>query len=212
MSLTDLKLSTPRNTAQDVTGFLRSPSSNAQINNERFDLLVKNVMRSPYNALVEALHEMFVGAVFAYACSTAPDGMLKCDGSAVSRTAYARLFGRIGEFYGAGDGVTTFNLPNIKGRTIIGAGTADSGTVFTVGATGGEETVSLTGAQNGPHNHTIYTGDNGYSIGYGGVASGGEAGIVRDSTIDRIVAGYSGNGEAHNNMPPYVVLNFFIVY
>jgi hypothetical protein len=55
MSLSDLKLSTPRNTAQDVTGFLRSPSSNAQINNERFRLLVTNILRPIFNDFIDGL-------------------------------------------------------------------------------------------------------------------------------------------------------------
>ena len=56
------------------------------------------------------------GIINAYAGSTAPDGYLMCDGSAVSRTNYAALFAAIGTTYGAGDGSTTFNVPNLSGR------------------------------------------------------------------------------------------------
>lgn len=60
------------------------------------------------------------GSVFTFAGITAPEGFLLCDGSAVSRVAYAKLFGVIGETYGSGDGSTTFNLPNLINRFIEG--------------------------------------------------------------------------------------------
>lgn len=61
-----------------------------------------------------------VGAIFAYSASTIPTGYLTCDGSAVSRTTYADLFTLIGETYGAGDGSTTFNLPDYRGQFLRG--------------------------------------------------------------------------------------------
>lgn len=64
------------------------------------------------------------GVISAYAGSSAPSGWLMCDGSAVSRTTYATLFAIISTTYGVGDGSTTFNLPFLNGRSIIGAGTA----------------------------------------------------------------------------------------
>ena len=60
------------------------------------------------------------GAVLAYAGATIPAGFLLCDGRAVSRTTYAALFGVIGTTYGSGDGTTTFNLPDLRGRVPVG--------------------------------------------------------------------------------------------
>lgn len=60
------------------------------------------------------------GDVKMSASATAPDGWLICDGSAVSRTTYAALFGRISTAYGVGDGSTTFNLPDLRGRVPVG--------------------------------------------------------------------------------------------
>lgn len=60
------------------------------------------------------------GAVFPFAGVTAPEGFLLCDGSAVSRVTYAKLFGVIGEKFGKGDSSTTFNLPNLVDRFIEG--------------------------------------------------------------------------------------------
>ena len=72
-----------------------------------------------------------VGAVMPYAGSTPPDGWLVCDGSEISRTNYARLFSVIGTTYGAGDGNSSFNLPNFVGKTFWGGTT--SGTVKAAG-------------------------------------------------------------------------------
>ena len=72
-----------------------------------------------------------VGVVQAFAGSTTPDGWLLCDGSAVSRTTYADLFAVIGTTYGAGNGSTTFNLPNLADKFIEGSST--SGTTKSAG-------------------------------------------------------------------------------
>jgi microcystin-dependent protein len=63
------------------------------------------------------------GALMPWATNSAPTGYLMCDGSAVSRTTYANLFGAIGTAYGAGDGSTTFNVPDLRGRMAVGKGT-----------------------------------------------------------------------------------------
>ena len=60
------------------------------------------------------------GAVSAFAGSAAPTGWLLCDGSDVSRTTYSDLFAVVGTTYGAGDGSTTFGLPNLEGRVPVG--------------------------------------------------------------------------------------------
>ena len=65
-----------------------------------------------------------VGTVIAYAANSVPGGYLLCNGAAVSRTTYAKLFAVIGGTYGSGDGSTTFNLPNLIGRYIEGEVTA----------------------------------------------------------------------------------------
>lgn len=72
-----------------------------------------------------------VGSVTAFAGATTPQGWLLCDGSAVSRTDYADLYAVIGDTYGAGDGSTTFNLPNLTDKFIEGSAT--SGTVKSAG-------------------------------------------------------------------------------
>lgn len=76
-----------------------------------------------------------IGVVLPFAGGAAPDGFLACDGAAVSRGVYAALFAVIGITYGAGDGVATFNLPDLRGRFPLGVATAGTGS--TLGASGG---------------------------------------------------------------------------
>lgn len=76
------------------------------------------------------------GAIFPYAGTTAPSGYLSCDGSAVSRTTYSALFTAISTTYGAGDGSTTFNLPNAQGIFLRGAGSQTIGGISYSGTQG----------------------------------------------------------------------------
>lgn len=83
---------------------------------------------------------------------TPPTGYLLCDGAAVSRTTYAALFAVISTTFGAGDGTTTFNLPNMKGRVVCGYDSAQ--TEFdAIGETGGAKTHTLTSAEMPSHTH-----------------------------------------------------------
>lgn len=82
-----------------------------------------------------------------------PVSYRECNGQALSRSVYSDLFAILGTRYGAGDGSTTFNLPNLRGRQVTGYNPDD--TQFNViGQTGGSKTASLSSANNGPHTHT----------------------------------------------------------
>jgi microcystin-dependent protein len=92
------------------------------------------------------------GIVNMYAGAVAPAGWLLCDGTAISRTTYAALFAVIGTTYGAGDGSTTFNVPNLKGRVGVGVDTAQ--TEFAArGQTGGEKAHTLSITEMPSHTH-----------------------------------------------------------
>lgn len=107
------------------------------------------------------------GEVFAFAGSTAPAGTLLCYGQAVSRTTYAGLFALLSTTYGVGDGSTTFNLPDLRGRTVFGDDdmggsaasrlTSSSGGIdgATLGATGGTQTGSVSITSTGTATGTI---------------------------------------------------------
>ena len=101
-----------------------------------------------------------VGALMMWSTATAPSQWLLCDGSAVSRNLFASLFNVIGTTYGAGDGSTTFNVPNFSGRTPRGV----NGT-YTLASTGGADSITL--AQNQLPNHSHSITDNGHSHTFG---------------------------------------------
>lgn len=101
------------------------------------------------------------GAVIAYAGGTAPSGFLHCDGSAVSRTTYADLYAAIGDAHGNGDGTTTFNLPDYRGRFLRGwssGQTTDpdraSRTAMATGGATGDNIGSVQGHAFQTHTHT----------------------------------------------------------
>jgi microcystin-dependent protein len=93
-----------------------------------------------------------VGMFAFFGGSAPPSGWLVRDGSEVGRTTYADLFAVIGTLWGPGNGTTTFNLPNAKGRVDVGID-ASQGIFDTIGETGGSNEISLSATQNGSHNH-----------------------------------------------------------
>jgi len=143
------------------------------------------------------------GAVLPYAGASAPTGFLLCDGAAVSRSTYSELFSVIGTTYGVGDGDTTFNLPNLKGRVPVGLDAAQ--TEFdALGETGGAKTHTLTTAQIPSHTHSVPYHPTGTNGGY----SGSSPSTLPTNTGAQ--GGAAGGGEAHNNLQPYIALNYVI--
>jgi microcystin-dependent protein len=180
------------------------------------------------------------GVISEFAGASAPAGYLLCNGSAVSRATYSDLFATIGTTFGAGNGSSTFNVPNHAGRVAAGKG---SGTFATLGATGGAETVALSAAQTPSHTHTYsgttsWLGDHSHagSVPYkisGGPAQVNGEGIVGGpaslnygyynamGTFYTTPAGghnhtFSGttsavgSNQAHENLAPFIVMNFII--
>jgi microcystin-dependent protein len=165
---------------------------------------------------------MPVGVVVPFAGSTSPAGWELCYGQAISRTTYAGLFTTIGTTYGSGDGSTTFNVPDLRGRVSAGkddmGGTAASRLTSTVltasntlGATGGTQTHTLTSAQSGvpAHSHSIqvanvhtFTGIIG-STGHGGT-------VTYNATTENNTAANASS--AHQNTQPTIVLNYIIKF
>lgn len=148
------------------------------------------------------------GAMLPFAGSAAPTGFLLCDGTAVSRTVYARLFTVIGTAYGAGNGSTTFGLPNLKGRVPVGRDAAQTD-FDTLGETGGAKTVTLTTDQMPSHTHRqVIAAGTGAALstrwnysGEGNALLYPQEGVNVDS---------AGGGAAHQNMPPYQIANYII--
>lgn len=147
------------------------------------------------------------GFIAAYAGAEPPAGWLACDGRAVKRSEYPELFAAIGTAYGVGDGSTTFNLPDLKGRVPLGAGKGSSGTTYALGAKGGEEKHALTAAEGARHRHTQGQDKYGTSV------PGNQSGIaLATGSIpgNALYTDYQGSGQSHNNMQPYIVVNWII--
>lgn len=188
---------------------------------------------SPVNTSVPPQFFVTTGIIVPYGGSSAPTGWLMCYGQAVSRTTYANLFTVIGTTYGAGDGSTTFNLPDIRGRMVIGPDNMGGGTAGRVAAataagyTAGAETVNiahthttgdhtLTIAEMPAHTHTTTSGT------AQGVGGGGGSGPVYAAGT---ASSSAGSGTAHNHgstgsslsatqaiMNPYLTINWIIRY
>ena len=143
-----------------------------------------------------------IGTILSYGGTTAPSGFLLCNGAAVSRTTYGDLFAVIGTSYGAGDGSTTFNIPNLQGRVAVGYSSSE--TEFnSIGKTGGEKTHVLSYYEMPKHSHAaLYIGSSaGSELGWTGIN-----GTVNGS----VQTGIAGDNQAHNNIQPYVVTNYII--
>jgi microcystin-dependent protein len=126
--------------------------------------------------------------------ASAPTGWLLADGAAVSRTVYAALFAVIGTTWGAGDGTTTFNLPDLRGRAAMGAGTGVSLTARTLAGQVGTETHQLSITEMASHFHVeLDTGP--------GLAGAGQSAYANGAST-----GSTGNDQPHNNMQPSLVL------
>lgn len=175
-----------------------------------------------------------VGRISMYGGNSAPTGYLLCNGQAVSRTTYAALFTVIGVTFGAGNGSTTFLVPDLGGRIpagkevsasrlTSGASGVDGGTL---GATGGAQTHTLTSAQMPSHTH-MFTGSvlpaHAHSVSgtiganevlTGGGFSAAQGGGVTTSAVSAgTPAGANsdtGGGGAHNNVQPTIILNYII--
>lgn len=137
------------------------------------------------------------GAMLDFAGTSLPSGYLGCDGSAVSRSTYATLFTAIGTTWGAGDGSTTFNLPDFRRRAAVGSGGSGTGTLGNaIGNTGGAETHTLSTAELASHTHPSTTG-------VGGSGSAPNA-TPNSNTPDN--TGSAGSGTAHSIMQPSAVV------
>ncbi len=146
------------------------------------------------------------GTVQMFAGNAIPAGWLECNGQAVNRGTFAALFAAIGTTWGAGNGTTTFNLPDLRGRGPIGAGQGTGLTNRALGAKGGEEMHTLTVAEMPSHTHAINDGstDTGRNFGPNGV-------FTNQSTYAhvRLMLAEGGN-QPHNNMQPFTSVRFII--
>lgn len=147
-----------------------------------------------------------IGTIIPFAGELLPDGFLFCNGAAVSRTTYSELFAVIGTRYGAGNGSTTFNLPNLKGRVTVGQDTSDT-SFDVVGETGGEKTHTLTTDEMPSHSHLRGNG-NGNRGDTASPHSGASGYLWHYDSNGRTSS--EGGSQPHNNLQPYLVTTYII--
>ena len=164
---------------------------------------------------------MAVGGIVAWSgsASSLPDGYFLCDGSAKSRTTYDALYAVIGTTHGAGDGSTTFNLPDLSGRFVVGYDSNNN--IFDVADKGGSADATLVA-----HGHTIndpghfhttvdYVARSGYAeprnFGVGTDGNANNTGNTNSKTTG-ITINSNGSSATNANLPPYYALAYIIQY
>lgn len=148
-----------------------------------------------------AVHGTPIGMIADFARGVAtPLGWLECNGGAISRTDFPELFAYLGTTYGSGDGVTTFNVPNLSRRVRVGRGGTGTGILGnTVSAVGGFETHQLNNNELPYHEHLQLTN------GSASVSAGGNPIVISSNTNSTPTTGVGAN-VAHNNMQPSMVV------
>lgn len=160
------------------------------------------------------MRDVPIGSIVPYAGSSAPSGWLLCYGQAVSRTTYGDLFGVIGTTFGVGDGSTTFNVPDLRGRIPLGkdnmggtsANRVTAAEADTIGGASGAETHTLVVSEMPAHGHDAYIKKGGAAT-FPALADGTDASSLNSGYVS---IGNTGGDGAHNNVQPYITLNSII--
>lgn len=166
------------------------------------------------------MSQSFIGEIRMFGGAFAPQGWALCNGQTLPISQNTALFALLGTTYG-GNGTTTFALPNLQGASPLhtgGAGGQGQGpglSPYSLGESGGETSHTLTSAEMPAHAHTAQGVNGG-----GAVASpaGNTWAATRAPLYGATASGYmnssalasAGGNQAHNNMPPYLVVNFII--
>lgn len=171
-----------------------------------------------------AATKILAGTIISFGINSVPAGYLDCNGAAVSRTTFAGLFAAISTTWGVGDGSTTFNVPDLRGRLQAGQGGQSTGRLTVAGsgingdavaAVGGAETHLLLSAESGTkaHEHTYTrTFDQGVNDIENVVPNGtGSANLFDATAATQTTGGAAANAaQAHQNTQPTAVMKFVI--
>jgi microcystin-dependent protein len=168
------------------------------------------------------MSQPYVGEIRMFAGNFAPAGWALCAGQLMPISENDTLFNLIGTTYG-GDGQSTFGLPNLQSRVPLHMGTYQ-GTTFTIGEAVGVETVTLTTQQIPSHTHSLMATSTGQvnapagnaipasatSVQPGLQTYGGPAAWVGPTTLLPATIGIQGGSQPHENLQPYLTINFII--
>ncbi len=167
--------------------------------------------------------DAFIATIILYAGNFAPQGWAFCHGQLLSVSQHSALFSLIGTTYG-GDGVNNFNLPDLRGRVAVGFGAGPGLAARAIGQRGGAEAVTLNNMQLPAHTHPLLATDQASDVG----TAAGAALAPTDNAVDGTLGtpiykiappnkpmavgsiGEAGGSQPHDNMPPYLGLNYLI--
>lgn len=160
------------------------------------------------------MSEAYIGEIRLVGFTFAPQGWLLCQGQLISIQENTTLYNLLGTTYG-GDGVNTFGLPDLQGRTPISAGTDRQQNAYVLGQKSGSETVTLVAGQIPPHTHPVAAStQSGVTNGPSGQTFACNATVGQyDSSSNGIsgsVLGPSAGGQAHDNLMPFQTINYII--
>lgn len=164
------------------------------------------------------MSEPFIGEIRAFGFNFAPRSWAKCDGQLLQISQNSALFSLLGTIYG-GDGRTTFGLPELRGRVPMHTGTGPGLSNRPIGQRSGQEEVTLNVQQLPSHFHTVEPGCNSGTGNNpdptGNYPANALASLIYHNQTDNSKmgtynTGNTGNNQAHNNMQPYLVINWCI--
>lgn len=170
------------------------------------------------------MSEPFLGEIRMVGWNFAANGWALCNGQVLSISQYTALFSLLGTYYG-GDGVQTFALPNLQGRVPIHQGSGLGLSPYVIGQASGNENVTLLSTQMPQHNHLVGVSNQAGSIAdptnsvlaQGNSGSGRNAVAVSDyvstaatGTLSPATISMAGGSQPHNNIQPYLCVNFII--
>ncbi len=165
----------------------------------------------------------YLGEIRIFAGTYAPQGWALCQGQLLAIRQYTALFALLGVNYG-GNGTTTFGLPDLRGRLPVGTGQSPGNSNYAQGVTTGAETVALTLQNIGAHTHLLQAGTSSDSsspagnvlAAFPGGRGGGTTSYAPASAAtpgamsSQALSGSGGSSQPHDNMQPYLTLNFII--
>ena len=155
----------------------------------------------------------YVGQLMLVGFNFTPAGWIPCDGRLEPIASFETLFNLIGTTYG-GDGQSTFGMPDLRGRVPIHQGD-NGGAIYTLGQSGGVESVTLTINQIPQHNHAILCSSNAQNSNdpagsFLAVAGDHRYGATASAPMAAAMIGAAGGSQPHDNLQPYLALNWVI--